>query len=501
MFRRLKDSLRNINPFLVIGSVIFLGALLRLFRLSHSNLWFDEAYAVVLISREVFKFTDLFLLFYTLLHQWILLFGSSEFSLRLLPALFGIGSIPLIYLIGCRLFDKRVGLVSAAILAFSPFQLWYSQEVQPYSASVFFALLVSYFFLRAVESEKAADWWFFAVFFIAGFYIDEFLLLLVPFQAVYLLLRRRHLTKFFCFTVLSLALLSCFKIPTVIRFIDLAKTRGFWVPVPKTFAPLITLENFGFGYNLPNYIYPVSDLFVIVVLISAFFGAKSKPLPRSGLVSCLTGLLVPIAAVFLLSRFYVSIYTDRRFISFSPFYYLILAFGIVSFKPGWIKRFCCLAMFLLASWGNINYFNGFIPVPAMHHIGVQPKKPFKPAVKFIGDNLLAGDIIAHSNSGTMAPFIFYLGGSRAPQYFFTSLLNKDRFAGDYASESGGTVIVEKMPPEFVSGRVWLVCANWERTAELDENAEAVKSWMDRNFKQDMARHSDGIWVFCYLPKE
>ena len=62
-------------------------------------------------------------LFYWLESANIQLFGLSEWSLRLWPALFGIIGCIAVYVSGSRLFDRRVGLISAAVLATSA--LWY----------------------------------------------------------------------------------------------------------------------------------------------------------------------------------------------------------------------------------------------------------------------------------------------------------------------------------------------------------------------------------------
>jgi len=81
------------------------------------------------------------------------LLGFSEFALRLPAALFGIMTIPLIAFVGTQVFDRRVGLLAAAIYTFCPQALiwakylWHPQQTQ------FFALLTSYLFFRAIRHE------------------------------------------------------------------------------------------------------------------------------------------------------------------------------------------------------------------------------------------------------------------------------------------------------------------------------------------------------------
>jgi hypothetical protein len=67
------------------------------------------------------------------------LFGFSEFALRLPAALFGIALIPVAYVFGSALFGRAVGLVTAALLAVSFWDVDLSRYARFYSAfSVFY---------------------------------------------------------------------------------------------------------------------------------------------------------------------------------------------------------------------------------------------------------------------------------------------------------------------------------------------------------------------------
>lgn len=59
--------------------------------------------------------------------------GANEWSLRLLPAVFGILGIPAVYWAGARLFDWRVALAAAALVALNPWHLYWSQSARYYS--------------------------------------------------------------------------------------------------------------------------------------------------------------------------------------------------------------------------------------------------------------------------------------------------------------------------------------------------------------------------------
>ncbi|MGZ5297724.1 MAG: glycosyltransferase family 39 protein [Actinomycetota bacterium] len=124
--------------------VVALGISLRLYRIGAQPLWVDEASSLRFAQgslAQLWSWSTLVdpgnpPLYYSLLHGW-LGFGDGEASLRLLSALFGVLTIPLVYALGRTIRDHRLGIVSALLFAISPFQVWYSQEARGYSLLTF----------------------------------------------------------------------------------------------------------------------------------------------------------------------------------------------------------------------------------------------------------------------------------------------------------------------------------------------------------------------------
>jgi mannosyltransferase len=96
-------------------------------------------------------------LYYVLAWGWSQLFGLGEVGLRSLSALLGVAMIPVAYLIGRELTGRRTGLALAAIAAFNPMLIWYSQEARSYALLILFCALSFYFFLRALERARGRD--------------------------------------------------------------------------------------------------------------------------------------------------------------------------------------------------------------------------------------------------------------------------------------------------------------------------------------------------------
>jgi hypothetical protein len=97
-------------------------------------------------------------LYYVLLRFWILL-SDSEFTVRILSVIPGVATIPLIYLLGRRLFDAKIGLIAALLLAVNAFHIQYSQEARSYSLLVFLLTLSSWFLIRSMERPSSGINW------------------------------------------------------------------------------------------------------------------------------------------------------------------------------------------------------------------------------------------------------------------------------------------------------------------------------------------------------
>ena len=135
--------------------ILLLALLIRLFFLifQYHDTWWDSA---VYIGMGKYIFSNgsvglweparpliwpLFLGILWKLKLDVILFG------RILLLFFSLGSIYLTYLIGKRIFNKKIALLAAALLSFTPTYLFYSTVLLSSIPSLFFGLLSVYFFI------------------------------------------------------------------------------------------------------------------------------------------------------------------------------------------------------------------------------------------------------------------------------------------------------------------------------------------------------------------
>jgi len=168
---------KEVKKSTVILLLIFcLGAGFRFYSLGDKNLWLDEAssvyYAERLIPSMVEKLIDgqyensqqIILewiesepaqppLYYIFLNFWMVV-GRDEVTVRLLSVLAGIISIPVLYRLAKTLFNERVGLLSALLLAISPLHLLYSQEARMYPFITLFVLVSTFCMIGFLKTDR-----------------------------------------------------------------------------------------------------------------------------------------------------------------------------------------------------------------------------------------------------------------------------------------------------------------------------------------------------------
>ncbi len=173
------------------------GAWLRLSHLGSKSLWLDEGATVALARASWQHFAwvwwhgeaNLQTIYFLLMRGWVR-FGISEAWLRLPSALFGIASIPLIYVTGRKFMTAGPALAAAALLTFSPTHVEYSQEARSYTLAILLVLLSTYVFVAAVQSGRRRDWVLWTLLGVAVFYTHDFAALVLVAQVCSLVFRK-----------------------------------------------------------------------------------------------------------------------------------------------------------------------------------------------------------------------------------------------------------------------------------------------------------------------
>lgn len=154
-------DVEELAPWLVI-LVTLIGGGLRVLLLDSKGMWSDETFSVWVAHHSIGEMLQWIVkidqhppLYYLLLHNWIALRGDTPYDVRLLSALFGAGTIPIVYLIGKRMSGAIIGLAAAVLLALSPVNIYYAQETRMYTLLTFNVAVATYALVRLLTDARS----------------------------------------------------------------------------------------------------------------------------------------------------------------------------------------------------------------------------------------------------------------------------------------------------------------------------------------------------------
>ncbi len=389
---------------LLLLIVVVLAAALRFYDLKGESYWYDEVIMVRVAQGDIWSILEGGRppFFIVLAHFWIKLFGTSEVATRSLSALAGVLSIPLIYAVGRQLFDKRVGLISAFLMAISQFQIYYSQDFRYYSLFALMTLFSFYFYVLLLDTRKILYFVLYVIASILLFYTHTFGVFILFVQNLYLLLKWNNYRTIKFQWILSqifllIAILPRFIISIQKVFIGKAGAMS-WLPDPGILSPLITIQYYiGAGLDYPSWktIFIGIAFFVVGTAAYITWQGKEKWLSylrdfsnRKGfsgkesellLVGC--WFLLPIILPFVLSKIFGPMYHNRYMISASPAFYILLAFMITKASKV-VPEFISLGLIVI------------VITPGLYEFYVTPvREQWREAAALVEKNGMKNDII------------------------------------------------------------------------------------------------------------
>lgn len=404
-----------------LSLIVLFAAGLRIFNLGRNSLWTDEAgfmqfrtggildslrYSLKRITLYNADMATPAFSFFAILWSSLV---SGEFMLRLSSVIFAVMSIFLIYKLGKTLFDHKVGLISAYLLAISPFHVYYSQEFRMYSLITFLSIASAIFLVKFLETERKIFLSGYVVSHILSiyFHITTFLILFaqIVFSIIYLR-RKRRLFKNWLWANLIIMILLSPEAFLIIRSVEKNSWNYFLSTTISTVSelghlsaliPFYTLKNFCLGYNTAASVWwPAALLFFGLSIF-----AMVKTDNRTGLYMCLACLLIPSIIMYAIQRF---IYADRFLIASSAFLYLIVANGVFYFKK---PLFMLAIISIICFFGLANYYKGYLPGSLEQRIAVHSKKSHREAANYLLNHLQEGDAIFHTQANTPLPLQYY----------------------------------------------------------------------------------------------
>jgi hypothetical protein len=444
---------------------------LRFFFLARKPFWFDECFSVEVARFSWHDFVRLMWwreanmsLYYLLLRGWLAL-GSivgwefAPFFIRTLSVVASLATLPALYWLGCKLFDRRVGMIAVALFSCNAYSIRYAQEARSYSFFVLLATLSSGFFVSCHRQPTRFTRTNYVLASVLAVYAHLYGLLLVAAQCISLqrLKVPRPEGKGVPLSPAFRRLGISIAVAVLPLLVFVAKTGAGpirWISRPGFHEILNFWEQLAGNNGLP-----------LLLLYLAACLATILPLRRRLLrlgadwgiwryQFLLIWLIFPVVLALLLSLAR-PVFLGRYFIFCLPPLIILAAAGLASLRATWMMGVCLAAMLLLSLQGTLSYYD--------HDFDLDRD----------GSGAATGYILDHSQPGDA--ILFHIAEARIPYEFFRSVRENHSAEGaapapeiifprhvdhlDYRDVTGKPSIelVQSIPARH--DRVWLVLMN------------------------------------------
>lgn len=182
----------------ILIALTIIGFILRFYNLTFNSLWLDEASTLGFAEKSLSGIWDATAsgefnppLFYYMEH-FMISAGASEFTLRFIPALLGALTVPVFYFLGREISGKAGGVVAAALIAFSSFHIYYSQDARAYTPMLFFFSIALLSYLYAMRGSGTKWWAFFGLFSALAFWTHFYVFIAIGIIILHALIVKRE---------------------------------------------------------------------------------------------------------------------------------------------------------------------------------------------------------------------------------------------------------------------------------------------------------------------
>ena len=468
----LAHPLQSKKVILLLSLILITGSALRIYELGTESLWLDE---VISVNFSKGSLTSIIAesgparnnppLYWLLLHYWMGWFGSSEVAVRSLSAIFGIGSILVIYLVGRELFGQKIGLIASFLATISQFHIFYSQEARNYALLLFLSLLSYLFFIKILKRDRKS---YYLGYFLANLllgYTHVYGLFIISSQIFYFLLfwNKYHLQRWKLTTVFIAIIASLSPLLVLIgpKAMQLAE-GGFWIAEPTPRSLFDTFAKYvggGWGkYILYLIFFPLALLGLFSIKTEQGRLIFKKPFRLKGMgwkisfesVDALLLLLIwlsfsvviPFIASYITTPFYLIRYT----IGVSPAFYLLVAKGAGTIQMKRLLYPLLIAIVIFSSFGLHDYYVRDI------------KEQWREVANLVESNSREGDAIVFFVSYGKAPFDHYYQGE----------LPKFKISKEADNQEVATFINDSISGQ---DRLWFILGHPDQKASIESYVE------------------------------
>lgn len=431
-------------------------------------------------------------LYYFLLRGWVALAGHTEYAMRFFSLLFGVLCVPLTAALGRRLLGRTAATVAAALMAFSPYMVWYGQEVKMYTLVPALVLLALYSLRRAMD--EGGIWW--AVQVAATtllLYTHIWGALLIPLQILWLLVEWPRWRPRWRGALVGMALLTLPYLPLALWQIPAVFARRETGFPHRTLGEMALILLNGWSTGIPSRGWPWGALICGGTAALGLVRGLSRPAARRTALFLVLWLTFPLLVIWLISL-RQPLFTDRYLIWCAPALYLLVGAGWSTLttktrrhEEQFLTNFVslCLRGVLLLALLSVFALN-------LHAQATVPiKSDVRSAAAYVEARYQPGDLLLFQIPHIRYTFDYYFGP--------TNYLWADGLYTNHRTDTGEYRLSEESAGRWMAlivgerTRVWLVASE----VEMWDERNLVQGWLERTFIRADEAHFVRVGIYRY----
>lgn len=343
---------RRWRPLLAPALVGLLGLAVSLAGIGVPSIWYDEAATLTAATRDWHRLwamtTNVDLVhaaYYAVMHVVFDLFGYSPFTLRA-PSAIAVGVAAALTVVLARTLDRpRLGVIAGIVFCLLPRTTWAGAEGRSYAASAALAALMTILLVLAARSSRRALWALYAVAVVVSCLVFVYLALVVAAHAVTMVCwiassRSRAwppAARWLRWTALATAVVVPFALAVIGQS---GQVHWLDAPGPRTLREVF--ENQWFYSSVPFAVVG----WALLVAGSVLLARRARGLSPASVV--LPALVLPTAALLVVSATLTPLYTPRYLTMCLPFVAIAVAAAIDRMRPAPLGVAAVLVLALLA---------------------------------------------------------------------------------------------------------------------------------------------------------
>lgn len=466
---------------------------LRLYGLDRQSLWYDEVVEEmdfqILLNRVFHNYektpdvTPPLNPFFVYLMTKVS--PGSDFALRIPSFTFSLISVPLLFLLGRRLFNESVGLIAAFLLAISPFHIWYAQDARMYALQWMLSLISLLYFIRAVEAPDKKNIIGYSITTVAALYTHQFAVFLVLLQGIYILLvYRTNWQQIFKWAVIFFLVVASYVPWLYYSLTEVAhKAPGAFHKTIDYKLLMYTIYSYCAGFSIgPSltelhfdrswsvikpYFFTIGSLMTVycVPFIVGFLSVRKNQ--SKFLLLCLV-LTVPILGAVGLVTVKPSIAYNARYTATALFAFLLfIAAGLerlIFHNSRMIYRISAVCVLIVMTGFSVYAYSNYQFDIKYHKIDIRG------AVEYLNEKKKKDDLILCTGTPGKV-FNRYSGGAFCVEFF-----------PEYAVDDKEATIALMHSKIQGKERLWLVMLN-EWVPHVGKFNYFAKMWLDNNYEE------------------